>query len=175
MFARVVFVAFACVFTAGLVAGPRTAYAGGSGSAAKGSPVKGTQYGEALILTKTTKVSEIQAAPDEFQGKRVRVEGLITGVCSKRGCWMEIAGDKEFTTLRFKVPDGKIVFPMSARGKYAVAEGTVKKIVLTMEQTKKYLEHQAKEQKKTFDPASVKEPLTFLMLHGLGAVVRDAR
>jgi hypothetical protein len=69
----------------------------------------------------------ILADIDGFAGKTVRVEGTIAAVCQKRGCWMEITGAGG-ESLRIKVKDGEVVFPMDAKGKKAIAEGTVVKI-----------------------------------------------
>ena len=62
---------------------------------------------------------------EKFAGKRVRVEGPIVDVCEDMGCWLAIGSDKEFQTLRFKVEDGVIVFPMSAKGLHATLEGVI--------------------------------------------------
>ena len=69
------------------------------------------KYGKALTLKKTTKISEILAHPEKFNGKKVLVEGKIVDVCSKAGCWIKIAGEKESDVIQFKVDDGVIVFP----------------------------------------------------------------
>lgn len=68
-------------------------------------------------------VTEVLAAPSKFAGKPIVVEGIIIDVCSTRGCWMELGDGKSSKTLRIKVDDGVIVFPMSARGKMAKVEG----------------------------------------------------
>ena len=47
------------------------------------------------------------------------IEGLVVEVCKARGCWMQLASDKEFQTMKIKVKDGVMVFPMSAKGKTA--------------------------------------------------------
>ena len=130
---------------------------------------KGKDLGKGITLNKTVKISTILAKPDEWLGKKVLVEGQIVDVCKKRGCWMELASDKEYQTIKIKVKDGEIVFPLEARGKKALAEGTVEKIELTMEQTIKYLKHRAEEEGKEFDPESVKEPLVFYRIKGTGA------
>lgn len=83
------------------------------------------KYGTPLTLKETTKVSDIYANPEKFAGKRVRVEGPIVDVCEDMGCWLAIGSDKEFQTLRFKVEDGVIVFPMSAKGLHATLEGVI--------------------------------------------------
>lgn len=83
------------------------------------------KYGTALTLTEVTKISDIYANPDKFDGKRVQVEGPIVDVCADMGCWLALGSDKESQTLRFKVEDGVIVFPMSIKGKKAKVEGVL--------------------------------------------------
>ena len=83
------------------------------------------KYGTALTLTEVTKISEIYANPEKFDGKRVQVEGPVVDVCADMGCWLALGSDKESQTLRFKVEDGVIVFPMSAKGKKAKVEGVL--------------------------------------------------
>lgn len=83
------------------------------------------KYGEDITLNEKTKISDIVENPEEFVGKKVLVEGTVVNVCKKRGCWIELASDKEFETIRVKVQDGVIVFPMEAKGKKAIVEGEV--------------------------------------------------
>jgi len=141
-------------------------------SGAKPAGDEGTVYGDGVKATGTLKISEVIARADELEGQTVRVEGLVTGVCAKRGCWFQMASDKEFESITFKVVDGEMVFPMSMKGKYAVAEGVVQKLPLSLEQTRAFLQHKAEEAGETFDPATVSEPMTIVRLKGTGAVVR---
>jgi hypothetical protein len=128
-------------------------------------------YGKALSAAQPVKVSELVASPDKYVGKVVKVEGLVTEVCAKRGCWMNVAGDKEFQTIRIKVDDGVIVFPLSAKGKKAVAEGTFKKIELTKEQALDFKKHMAEEAGVAFDPKSVTSGMTIYQIKGTGATI----
>ena len=134
---------------------------------------KDKQYGQALSLDSVTFISDILASPDNYLGKKVLVQGRILDVCKKRGCWMEIAGDKEFESIRVKVDDGVIVFPLSAKGKVAQVEGILEKFGLTVEQTIKRLEHQAEEQGEEFDPLTVTEGMIVYQLRGLGALINE--
>ncbi len=152
---------------------PAAAPAAGAGDAS--TQVAGKVYGKGVSDVPTVHVSKLLAEVETYVGKRVRVEGLVTDVCPMRGCWFNMAGDKPGTQLRFKVRDGVMVFPMSAKGQYAVAEGVVRKIPLTLEQTKKYMAHQAEEKGEKFDPASVTKPTTLVRLDGVGAVLRDKK
>jgi len=134
---------------------------------------EGKSYGKGLSGEELTKISDIYAQPDKFVGKTVRVEGLVTDVCLKRGCWMMIAGDKEFESLRIKVDDGVITFPAEAKGKRAIAEGVLAKIELTPEQALAQAEHLAEEQRKEFDPATAKNlPTVMYQIKGTGAVIK---
>ncbi len=144
--------------------------------AAKHGPevaLAGTRYGAGVTLPASIQVSELMANPDKWVGQRVRVEGEVEDVCRMRGCWFALKSDKAGQTLKFKVTDGLMTFPVSAIGKHAVAEGQVRKMPLDLEQTRKVLAHEAQEQGKPFDPASVQEPMTLVRLDGLGAVIAD--
>ncbi len=65
------------------------------------------------------------ATPADYVGKTIRIDGVATAVCSAMGCWMAVApeSDPKGTTVRLKVEDGVIVFPMTAKGKKVSAEG----------------------------------------------------
>lgn len=130
-----------------------------------------TKYGKPLSDAAAVKLSELMAKPDAYVGKVVKVEGLITEVCPKRGCWINVAGDKEFQTIRVKVEDGVIVFPLTDKGKKVVAEGTFRKMELTKEQAVERAKHEAEEKGTKFDPASITGPLTVYQIQGTGAVV----
>lgn len=130
------------------------------------------EYGKKLTLKEKTKISDILAHPEQFDGKKVLVEGMIVDVCSERGCWIKLASDKEFETLRFKVDDGVIVFPMDAKGKQALAEGVITVRTYTKEELIKQGEKHAREEGKTFDPSTVTGPKTVVQLKGEGAVIR---
>jgi hypothetical protein len=133
----------------------------------------GTVYGKGVAGTEVVKISELLDHPDGYVGKTVRVEGLVTEVCPRRGCWINLASDREFETLRFKVEDGVIVFPMDAKGKRAVAEGVFTKIELTKEEALQHAKHMAEERGQPFDAAKAKDlPTVIYQIQGTGAVVR---
>jgi len=130
------------------------------------------QYGKKLTVTETTKVSDIIANPAKYNGKKVKVEGAIVGVCEKRGCWIRISGDKDFEAIRFKVEDGVIVFPMEIKGENVVAEGVVSVNTVSKEQLIEQGKKHAAEEGTEFDPSTVTGPKTTLQINGEGAVVR---
>ena len=155
------------------------------------------KYGKPLTLKDTTKVSDIYANPDAFNGKRVKVQGPIVDVCSMKGCWIAIASDKEFQSIRFKVDEGVIVFPMDSKGLTATVEGVLTVTVMSVadqiaaaqemeKETGKDKEkgtgmgagmgagmggEMKNEAKKPFDPKSIKGPKTVIMIKGEGAEI----
>lgn len=130
------------------------------------------KYGRDLTLKEKTDISKILSAPEEYVGKTVLVEGEVLEVCQMAGCWMELKSDVKDQKIKIKVKDGDIVFPVEAKGKNAVVEGTVYKIELTKEEAIEYYEHVAAEQSIEFDSATVTGPITFYQIKGLGAEIK---
>jgi hypothetical protein len=94
----------------------------------------GESYGAGVTLTEAVAIDTLIANPDDYAGQKVRVDGVITGVCKKRGCWMQITDSESGNGIRIKVDDGVIVFPYTSMGHEASAEGTFEAIKLTPEQ-----------------------------------------
>ena len=128
-------------------------------------------YGAGITLAEKISISEILAEPAKFEGKRVLVEGTVVDVCKKRGCWIDISGGEEFETIKVKVKDGEIVFPLSAKGNKALVEGFVEKLELTKEQTINWKAHEAEEMGIPFDSSSVTEPMIIWRIKGTGAEI----
>ncbi|MEX1361669.1 MAG: DUF4920 domain-containing protein [Nannocystaceae bacterium] len=145
-----------------------------AGAEAKAEAPTGTQYGAPLAGAPTVTIEQVMDDPKAFEDKVVRVEGMVTDVCTKRGCWFEMAGERPGMKMRFKVQDGDMVFPPSAKGHKAVAEGKVTVRTLSLEDTVKFEAHMAEDAGREFDPASVTEPMTIVQLAGQGAVIADS-
>jgi hypothetical protein len=133
----------------------------------------GKVYGERPSLTDTTAVAAILANPETYVGRRVLVTGPVVDVCEKRGCWLALGSDREQETLRVKVEDGVIVFPVSARGHRAVVEGVVEKLVLTEVQAREQAKMHAAEKGVPFDSTAVLGPTTSYQIKGLGAIIAE--
>ncbi|MGD8320593.1 MAG: DUF4920 domain-containing protein [Gemmatimonadota bacterium] len=133
----------------------------------------GTVYGEAITLTEVTPVSTILDDPDAWVGRRVLVQGMVVAVCEMKGCWMDIASDRDYEKIQIKVDDGVIVFPLSAKGKSALVEGVVERLDLTADQALEEAKRKAEEHGETFDPSSVTGPQTIYRIRGHGAVIAD--
>jgi len=133
------------------------------------SVVLAKTFGQGVTLSEETAISAIIDNPASYVGQKVKVSGLVIDVCSTRGCWIYLAGDREFEKIRIKVTDGEIVFPMEARGKTAVVEGVVESMELTREEVIKRRKHHAEETGTSFDPATVTSGESVLRIRGLGS------
>jgi hypothetical protein len=91
------------------------------------------KFGKGVELKEATPIKALYASPEKYVGKTVRVDGVVTAVCEEMGCWMALGEtDKAENTVRLKVEhDGSIVFPISAKGKQASAQGVFDKIEAT--------------------------------------------
>jgi hypothetical protein len=101
----------------------------------------------------------------------VQVRGKVTEVCEMAGCWMSLVDPAGNSSIRVKVNDGEIVFPKTAIGKIALAEGPLKQLNLTREQMVARAKHEAEEQGRKFNPESVKSGGTIYQIQGTGAVI----
>lgn len=94
----------------------------------------GTSYGDGVTIAEPVAISTLLSEPDGYVGQKVRVDGVITAVCKKRGCWMQVTDPDTGQGLRVKVEDGVMVFPYESMGHRAAAEGIFEAIKLTPEQ-----------------------------------------
>lgn len=136
---------------------------------------KGTTYGTGVKLTTATKVADLLAAPDQYLGKQVRVDGTVKAVCQNMGCWIQIADDEKSEGIQFKVDDGVIVFPKDAKGKRASAEGTFERLPAEGEgeaaadQAKEHADHAKEHAEHAKVAADVKPPA--FRIKATGAVI----
>ena len=91
-------------------------------------------YGDGVTLEEAVAIDVLLENPNDFVGRKVRVDGVITAVCKKRGCWMQVTDQESGNGVRIKVEDGVIVFPYTSMGQKAQAEGIFEAIKLTPEQ-----------------------------------------
>lgn len=93
---------------------------------------KAEKFGAGVTLKTAVSLTDLYAAPDTFVGQTIRIDGVVTEVCTEMGCWMAITSSQpegQGLIVRIKVDDGAgIVFPITARGKNVSAEGVFEKI-----------------------------------------------
>ena len=138
-----------------------------AGSALAGEKV----YGKGVTGKELNVISEVLADPDALIGKTVRVKGIAVAGCAHRGCWLNIASDKEGETIRLQVKDGEIVFPPEIIGETVIAEGVWTANQYTLEQTKAMCAAEARKEGKEYNPDDVVTCKTAYQISGTGVVV----
>jgi hypothetical protein len=128
-------------------------------------------FGEPLELAESIRIADLLSDPEAYVGQRVRVEGLVDDVCPMMGCWIDILEEQSQETIRFKVDDDVIVFPVEAKGQEVVAEGVLAKIEMDEQDARRWLAHQAEEKGEAFDPETVSGPMTVYRIDGIGAQI----
>jgi hypothetical protein len=116
-----------------------------------------------------TPIESLLEDPDSWEGQLVRISGEVSGVCAKRGCWMDLTSASD-ATLRVKVDDGVIVFPQDAVGRQAEAAGRIEIVEMEREAWETWLRHVAEEEARPFDPSEIGEgPYRLVRVRGTGA------
>jgi hypothetical protein len=112
------------------------------------------KFGGPVNVATATTVSELHASPEKFVGKTVRVDGLVTSVCTGDGCWVAVKDGRTDQTVRFQAEhDRSIVFPITLKGKAGSFQGVFTKIGANTPEAKEAAEH-AHAEGKTVDFAS---------------------
>ena len=131
------------------------------------------KLGAPLTIKEQTPIAELMGKPVRFVGRTVQVKGKVIEVCQKMGCWMMLTDTATGAAVRINVKDGEIVFPKESVGKIAIAEGTFTETKFTHDQAVERARHQAEEQGRKFDPATVKGPVTSYQVQGSGAIIQE--
>ena len=137
------------------------------------STANAQDFGTGANMDKLVAISTLLDKPENYLDKVVTVEGAIISVCKKRGCWMKLASDKKYQTLRIKVKDGDMVFPFNAKGKTAYATGKLVGKKLSKDKAIAYLSHLAEEANEEFDKESVTSGMTVYQLSPTGVTIAD--
>jgi hypothetical protein len=106
---------------------------------------KDEKFGKGVTLSEATPLKALFETPEKFVGKTIRIDGVVTAVCAEMGCWMALGESAQAeNSVRLKVShDGKIVFPVSAKGKAVSAEGVFVKVSATDKESKEVIKEQA--------------------------------
>ena len=112
-------------------------------------------YGNYMQKGVGQKVHEILKIPDEYLNKNVLVSGVIDDVCPMRGCWIQISDKNQTGTIRVKVIDGEIVFPLSAKNHDVTVQGSFVRLDLSEDQAINWKVHLAKEKGIDLDPNDI--------------------
>jgi len=113
-------------------------------------------YGEKYKPHIDYNISSLLNDSDNLLGDIVEVTGKVTEVCPLKGCWVKISDVSEKKTIRVKVKDGEIIFPLKSVGKQINVRGILNKISFTEQQAINWKVHLEEEKGIFLNPETVK-------------------
>ena len=80
-------------------------------------------FSESGATAEFVRIGQLAGEPEKFVGKQISVVGLVDDVCPVRGCWANVKDAEDGSRVRFKVPDGELVFTAKMIGDVLEAKG----------------------------------------------------
>jgi hypothetical protein len=99
------------------------------------------QFGAGVEALDGVDVATVLAAPEQYDGKTLRLAGTVHEVCKKAGCWARIGGSPG---LFVKMKDHAFFLPLDCEGRPAIVEGQLVIEEQSIEEVQHYLEDAGK-------------------------------
>ncbi|ANQ50887.2 DUF4920 domain-containing protein [Flammeovirga sp. MY04] len=127
-------------------------------------------YGETFETDQAVASTELKDKLDQSETVNIKLEGEITGVCQKKGCWLKMPLDDNGNEVFVKFKDYKFFVPMDASGKKAVINGVATKEVIDVATLKHYAEDAGKSDEEI---AAITTPETKYTFMAAGVAIED--
>ncbi|RZK49563.1 MAG: DUF4920 domain-containing protein [Pedobacter sp.] len=133
------------------------------------TPIKGQSFGEGVTEGGIITTAEIEKTLGEKNKADMKVTGVVTLVCQKKGCFMRLElPNKESMFVNFK--DYEFFMPFDIAGKKVVIDGFAERKVTSVED----LKHYAEDAKKSAEEiAKITEPKKEIVFEAKGVVILD--
>lgn len=89
--------------------------------------------GAAFAGAEAVDLGAILTSPEGFKGKPLQTSGTIARVCTRKGCWMELAAQGQDKGIRITFKDYGFFVPTDSQGAKATVEGLVEINTLSKE------------------------------------------
>jgi hypothetical protein len=128
--------------------------------------------GDAVTSENVMTLGQVFANPASLHGKTVKVTGKVTTVCARKGCWMELVGDKPEEHVRITAKGYKFFVPRSSVGKVAVVEGELEVSTLSVDEAQHLEEDRVKGTSEA--PKKITEPVQEIGVVASGLEIKSA-
>ena len=133
----------------------------------KGPVTPGSTYGAVITPDGAIDVAELPAKMAAADVLNTKIKGTVVGVCSKKGCWMNVKlNDKENVFVQMK--DYGFFVPTEMVGKTVVLDGQAKIKTTSVAEQKHYAED---DKKSKAEIAAITAPKTEISFMADGIVV----
>lgn len=109
-----------------------------------------TRWGETITLTQPVDLQTAVAQADAEGEAKVLISAEVGSVCQVKGCWLGLVDAQNNIRVTFK--DYGFFVPLNLVGKTVKVQGNIRKVTMSLEDTKHYVEDAGG------DPATVTEP-----------------
>jgi len=127
----------------------------------------GTTYGDEVKATGAIPVAELPQLLKNDQPQAVKVQGTVTDVCPKMGCWLALEMPDK-STVFVKMKDYGFFVPTALKGKTVVMDAEAKILKTSVEELRHYAED-AKKSQQEID--AIKAPREEIRLTASGITV----
>jgi len=126
--------------------------------------------GAAIGSAKKVSLAKVLKNPSKYEGKTVRVEGVIVRSCKMEGCWAELAPTADGQSVRVRMKDHAFFIPLQSAGASARAEGvfSVKNL------TKAQVDHMIDEDGAKFDNRKADGTVSEISFEATGIELKKA-
>jgi len=124
-------------------------------------------FGKPLSTKKPLRLQEAIQQPAKYQDEKVLLEGTISDVCQKKGCWLMLSDSDR--AIRIKFEGYSFFVPKGSRGKKVRAEGRLIQERLSEDMAR----HYAAEQSTKTDPSNIKGPQQVVTFEATGVAILD--
>lgn len=94
-------------------------------------------FGSPITVTEPTALADIIAKPEEFKGKDVLVEAVVTKACQAKGCWMMLKDGKNEVRVTFK--DYGFFVPKDLKERRVRVQGVASRRTMSVKDARHYL------------------------------------
>lgn len=132
-----------------------------------GEPMKGAAGDRTCVRT-------VLAHPKKYDGKHMKLCGVVDSVCPRMGCWIRLSDgvSKDKVFVKFTCPiEGRLI-PMEAEGKRAIIEGKVSVRQVPEDEARHYKEDEGASPDEI---AKIVGPQKMIFVNGKGALVEGIK
>jgi hypothetical protein len=82
------------------------------------------RFGSPITEKDAVDFAHLAQSPAEFEGKTVRLQGVVQAVCQTTGCWMQVSSPSG-KAFQVKSLDGTVRLPKTCAGQKVIVQGVV--------------------------------------------------
>jgi len=120
------------------------------------------QFGELITESGSISYDDLLAQLSTVDSIQTKVEGTVSAVCKKKGCWMTIVSKESDQEMRVKFKDYGFFVPKDIEGRKVIFEGKAFKDLTSVADLRHYAEDEGKSKEEIEKITTPEEDYNFL-------------